>query len=408
MGFVEPTKFSWVTDSPSGARTKKPSRGTKWKARYSDPGGKDRRRTFDRKIDAEKFLERIGTEMQTGDWIDPKASKTRFDDWAEVWWKTTVKLAPSTRRGYERMLRLYLEPRFGGRKINSIEWLEVELLGTSLLELGLSPKTTRETLSVLSLIMKTAMRARVIRENPAAGHTMPTKRQRKQVLTMPEIDRLISHVDDRYRPAVWLLVLAGLRTSELCGLRVMDIDWDGNSLTVNEVQMWVKGELVIKGPKTDSGNRTIPLPAWLVSDIAAAMQRRTSATGATILASDRLFTSPTGKPLLDHTIWRIVTRARVAAELPHFRPYDLRHSHASLLIGLGAHPKAISERMGHTEIGVTMNVYGHLFEGAQGQLTQDLDDLLGRSRLEASDQYLQGTRSNFDRAGPTAGSPCAD
>ena len=43
---------------------------------------------------------------------------------------------------------------------------------------------------------------------------------------------------------------------------------------------------------------------------------------------------------------------------------------------LGAHPKAISERMGHTEIGVTMNVYGHLFEGAQGELTQDLDDLL--------------------------------
>jgi integrase len=96
--------------------------------------------------------------------------------------------------------------------------------------------------------------------------------------------------------------------------------------------------------------------------------------------TDRFFTSPTGKPMLDHTIWRIVSRARESAGLPHFRPYDLRHSHASLLINLGAHPKAISERMGRTEIGVTMNVYGHLFEGAQGQLTKDLDDLLERSR----------------------------
>ncbi len=390
MGFVEPTKFSWVTDAESGTRTKKAARGTKWKARYIDPAGRDRRRTFERKIDAEKFLERIGMEMQTSEWIDPRTTKSRFDDWVEIWWKTTVKLAPSTRRGYEKMPRLYVRPKFDGRRINSIEWLEVELFATSLLEQELSAKTVRETLSVLSLIMKTAMRARVIRENPAAGHTMPHRRQRTQILDMPEILSLVAHTDERYRPAIWLLVLAGLRASELCGLRVMDIDWQGHSLTVNEVQMWVKGELVVKGPKTASGVRTIPLPAWLIADISAVINARAESAGIAILATDRLFTSPRGKPMLDHTIWRIVNRARESAGLPHFRPYDLRHSHASLLINLGAHPKAISERMGHTEIGVTMNVYGHLFEGAQGQLTRDLDDLLERSRSEVSGELERG------------------
>ena len=247
--------------------------------------------------------------------------------------------------------------------------------------------------------MKTAMPARVIRENPAAGHTMPSRRQRTQILDMPEIVSLVAHTEERYRPAIWLLVLAGLRASELCGLRVMDIDWEGNTLTVNEVQMWVKGELVVKGPKTASGVRTIPLPAWLIADISAVMNVRAASAGIAILATDRLFTSPTGKPMLDHTIWRIVNRAQESAGLPRFRPYDLRHSHASLLINLGAHPKDSSERMGHTEIGVTMNVYGHLFEGAQGQLTQDLDDLLERSRAEISgeprtlDDWLQGLRA---------------
>ena len=301
MGFVEPTKFTWATDAKSGTRAKKAARGSKWKARYTDPSGRDRRRTFERKIDAEKFLERIGTEMQTSEWIDPKTTKSRFDDWVEVWWKTTVKLAPSTRRGYEKMLRLYLRPKFDGRKINSIEWLEVELFAASLLEKELSAKTVRETLSVLSLIMKTAMRARVIRENPAAGHTMPSRRQRTQILDMPEIVSLVAHTEERYRPAIWLLVLAGLRASELCGLRVMDIDWEGNTLTVNEVQMWVKGELVVKGPKTASGVRTIPLPAWLIADISAVMNVRAASAGIAILATDRLFTSPTGKPMLDHT-----------------------------------------------------------------------------------------------------------
>jgi integrase len=382
MGFVEPTKFSWVNDANSGTRTKKPARGTKWKARYTDPAGRDRRRTFERKMDAEKFLERVGTEMQTSEWIDPKTTKSRFDDWVDVWWKTTVKLAPSTRRGYEKMLRLYLRPKFDGRKISSIEWLEVELFATALLENELSAKTVRETLSVLSLIMKTAMRARVIRENPASGHTMPSRRKQTQILAMPEIVRLVAHTEVRYRPAIWLLVLAGLRASELCGLRVMDIDWQANTLTVNEVQMWVKGELVVKGPKTASGVRTIPLPAWLVADISTVINARAESAGIAILATDRLFTSPTGKPMLDHTIWRIVNRAQESAGLPRFRPYDLRHSHASLLINLGAHPKAISERMGHTEIGVTMDVYGHLFKGAQGQLTQDLEDLIERSRAE--------------------------
>lgn len=380
MGFVEPTKFSWVIDTATGRRVKKGARDARWKARYTDPAGKDRSRTFPRKADAEKFLERIGTDMQKGDWIDPRADKSRFDDWVEIWWKTTIKLAPSTRRGYDKILRNHLRPRFGGRKINSIDWVEVELYATALLEAGLSPKSVRETLSVLAQIMKTAVKARVIRENPAAGHSMPTHRKRTTVLTMRQVDLLAEHTDDRYRCAIWLLALAGLRPSELCGLRVMDIDFDQHTISVNEVQMWVEGELVVKGPKTASGLRTIPLPDWLMTDLKRRIAMTARALHRKLEPGDRVFVSPEGKAMLDHTLWRIVSRAADHAGLPRVRPYDLRHSHASLLIDLGAHPKAISERMGHTEIGVTMNVYGHLYEGKQRELTADLDNLLGRTR----------------------------
>jgi len=76
-------------------------------------------------------------------------------------------------------------------------------------------------------------------------------------------------------------------------------------------------------------------------------------------------------------------RTREDAEcaiLTDVRPYDLRHAHATLLIDLDAHPKAISERRGHSEIGVTMNVYCHLFQDKQEQLTNDLDALVERTR----------------------------
>lgn len=262
---------------------------------------------------------------------------------------------------------------------------------SSLVERGLSPKTCRDAVSVLSPIMKMAQRAKVIRENPASGHGIPDRRRRAPVLTTEQVHQLVDAADPRYASAIWLLVLAGLRPSELCGLRACDIDWPRRTLTVNETQMWVKGEHVVKGPKTESGVHTIPLPEWLVEQLAASLSARVEASGVRPAGTDRMFVSPTGKPMYDHTLWRIVHKAQVAADLPRFRPYDLRHTHASLLIDLDAHPKAIRERMGHSEIGVTMNVYGHLFQDKQEKLTNELDGLVERTRRP--DRPLRRRRS---------------
>ena len=192
MGFVEPTKFKWVIDPASGRRVKKGTRDAKWKARYTDPSGRDRSAPSPASSTPRSSSSVSARRCRRASGSTRRANKSRFEDWVDVWWKTTVKLAPSTRRGYDKMLRVHLYPQFRGRRITSIDWVEVELFATSMLERGLSPKTVRETLSVLSLIMKTAMRARAIRENPAAGHSMPTHRQRTPVLTMEQVDRLVA------------------------------------------------------------------------------------------------------------------------------------------------------------------------------------------------------------------------
>lgn len=83
---------------------------------------------------------------------------------------------------------------------------------------------------------------------------------------------LVDHTDERYQPVIWLLVLAGLRSSELCDLRPCDVDWEHHTITINEVQMQVRGELVVKGPKTNSGVRTIPLPEWLIDDLRSVIE----------------------------------------------------------------------------------------------------------------------------------------
>ena len=94
-------------------------------------------------------------------------------------------------------------------------------------------------------------------------------------------------------------MLAGLRSSELCGLRPCDVDWERHTITINEVQMQVRGELVVKGPKTNSGVRTIPLADWLIADLRAGLEKRSVLDPQAI---DRIFTTITGKPLADHTL----------------------------------------------------------------------------------------------------------
>jgi len=102
MGFVEATKFTLVTNRTTGVTTKRISRDTKWKARYRDPKGRARSKTFDRKYDAEKFLARVDTDIQRDEWVDPQRRRAGFDEWADAWFATTARLSASTRRGYEK------------------------------------------------------------------------------------------------------------------------------------------------------------------------------------------------------------------------------------------------------------------------------------------------------------------
>ena len=86
--------------------------------------------------------------MRAGEWVDPERKRSPFAEWSALWLLTTARLSPSTRRGYDRMVRLYIDPTFGSRPIGSITWMDIELFINKLTEDGLSPKTVRHIVSV--------------------------------------------------------------------------------------------------------------------------------------------------------------------------------------------------------------------------------------------------------------------
>ncbi|HET9077183.1 MAG TPA: N-terminal phage integrase SAM-like domain-containing protein, partial [Acidimicrobiales bacterium] len=131
-----------------------------------------RSRTFTRKLDAERFLERSGTEMQRGEWIDPSVRRTSFNEWANAWWPTTSKLRPNTRRGYWLLLQNHVLPYFGSCQLGAIDYLDVERFIADKLRDGHGAKQVREMVTVISLIMQCAIRTNARRDNPAMGHLL--------------------------------------------------------------------------------------------------------------------------------------------------------------------------------------------------------------------------------------------
>jgi integrase len=356
--------------------------------------GRSRSKTFDRKIDAERFVAGTTTDMARGDWVDPRSARIRVDELADSWWATTVKLAPTTRRGYWQLLENHVRPYFGTRMQGTIVWSDVELFIAKKLGDGHNPKRVRDMVSIVSAVMKTAVRSGLRRDNPAADHSIPVRRPkigRAAILTMAEVHRLVDHTRDPYKPAVWMLGLLGLRPAELCGLRVGAVDFPRANVHITETLNVVHGygdakRTLVQGPtKSTAGDRVLPMPAWLRDDLAAMLGCRDTADRD---PSAPLFLAVKGAGRLEVPVLRdhVIRPALVAAGLPEsFRTYDLRHTHASLLIEQGANPLEVAQRMGHTDASITLRVYGHIFEGAQTRLTEKLDALRESTAASAGD-----------------------
>ncbi|MGO8825326.1 MAG: tyrosine-type recombinase/integrase [Acidimicrobiales bacterium] len=294
--------------------------------------------------------------------------------------------APDHSAGLWGVLNHRVLPVFGRRRLGDISYLDIEMFIADLLDEGLSPKYVRECVSVVSLIMKLAVKANLRLDNPAAGHSVPMQKRRLHegdVLTMEQVHRLIAEVTGPYRPAVWLIVLAGLRPAELCGVRVRDLDMSTRILHVSQTVLPLHGfdtegfQLVTGSPKTSAGDRRIPIPDWLCDEIASVLELRAERRGTPTEPDELIFQTRYGNPInRDKFRENVIRPALRSAGLPEsFRIYDLRHSHASLLIEFGANLLALAQRMGHSDPAITLRVYGHLFEGTQEELSRQLDGL---------------------------------
>ena len=339
-------------------------------ARYVDPTGRERSKSFTRRADAQKYLTEIEAAKLRGAWVDPAHSRTLFGDWHSEWWATTVNLRPKTRTRNEMVFRLYVLPRFGAVPLDAITQREVRAWVTSLTVRGLAPATVHKAYQLFAKTMTAAVDGGMLGQTPCRGVPLPNvEHEEMRYLNPAEIACLAEAIRPGYQPLVFLGAYGGLRIGELAGLRRSRVDLDAGTVDVAETVVEVEGRLLFGPPKTRAGRRRIGLPRRVVDELALHMRAPGRPT-------DPVFRSPAGGPprvtAFRNRIWRPAT---LAAGLPGLRIHDLRHTAVALWIAAGASPKEIAVRAGHTSTSFVLDRYGHLFPESDATLRDRLDEL---------------------------------
>ncbi len=350
----------------NGSIQYRPDRPRPWRARYSGLDGRQQSKSFDRKVDAERWLRGELASIDRGLWVNPAAGAVDFAEWADRW-LYGLDLKPSTRANYQSNLRSRVLPRFGPVPIARITPAEVRAWMADLRANGLSASSIRQARQVVHAALEVAVVDGLLARNPVDPVKAPPVRPRRQLLlTESQLAVLAQGAEDR-QPTMGSLVLllgwSGLRWGEAVALRGERVDADRRRIRVTEAVAEVGGRLEWGTPKTHE-SRTVLVPRFVIEALPV------------VGSEDLVFTAPKGGPLRTTNFRRDVWKpACQTAGMPEgLLVHDLRDTAASLMIASGASIKAVQRALGHASAKMTLDTYGSLFE-------DDLEDLV--DRLEA-------------------------
>lgn len=354
----------------------------RYRARYQGPDRKWRSRTFDRRIDAQRWLSNELVKLDRGEWVDPRAGRALFESVAERWMAGRAALRETTRSRDRSYLNSLVLSHLGDKPIGSVEPSDLEAWVADLVADGKAPATVQKAWQIASGVFRLAVRDRLIALSPARDVRLPKiERTEPTPLTVEQVMRLADAIDSRYRALVLVGAFGGLRIGELAGLQLGDFDPLRTLVRVRRTASDVRGRVIVGPPKTAKSIRTVVLPRTITDQLVGHVAQLDE-TDPEIW----LFPAPEGGPIR-RTAWtrRVWKPALMAADLDQdLGTHTLRRSQVALLIAQGEHPKVIADRLGHTSVRTVLDVYGHLYDGADEAAAERLEAQLSASRGAAT------------------------
>ena len=351
-------------------------RGLRYRARWRDPDGSEKSKTFDRKSDADRFASKVEHDVNVGGYIDPHAGRITVREYGQQWRVSQLQHAASTARDVEGALRVHLYPALGDRPIGSVRPSDVQGWVAGLTK-TLGPATVTKTYSFLATMMKAAVRDGLIAKTPCVDIHLPKIAKKRVVpLTIEQVAKLLEEVPEQYRPLIHFFAGTGVRAREGFGVTLDRVDFLRRHVTIDRQLATRNGEAAWKAPKTASSVRTVPLDDGVLEALSRHLEANPRTGGL-------IFTTPDGKAL-DVTraygggpkVGWFRKAARAAGLSDEITLHDLRHFYASLLIRNGANVKLVQARLGHKSATETLDTYGHLWPDADEQTRNILNEAL--------------------------------
>ena len=352
-------------------------RRNRWVIDFYDNKGKRRWKTLPQcstKTDAKRILREIEDKIDKGVYI-PQKNLPLFPAVADMWLKAKrPNIRHSTYKQYKGHLNNHLKPFFESRRINRINYDEVEKFISHCFSREMKIQTMKKILVNLGAIMTYAVRKRYVDYNPVRDVAKPKGQSEHKadnglnILAPNDILALTDAASDtKHKTLFMAAVTTGLRQGELLGLKWTDIDWFNSQIHVNRTYNHFR----FYEPKTKTSKRRVDVPPQMIKQF----QEWKLACPTNDL--DLVFPNENGTPMSSLNMYtRKFIPALKKAGVKSIRFHDLRHTYASLLIDQNENIKYIQNQLGHASIKLTLDTYGHLIKDVNKEAANRLGEAI--------------------------------
>jgi integrase len=347
---------------------------------------------FRTRKEAEKAFAEARDEIRRGDFVKPtKATVAGFlvDEWLPA---IAASIRPGTHDHYSTMVDSYVVPRIGSRQLGALTAGQLNAFYAALLvdgrrqtgpsrPPGLSPKTVRHVHTLLHKAFSDAVRWGTLSRNPADRAEPPRPRTPEmKVWDVAQLRTFLGQVENNRLGPVWLLIATtGMRRGEVVGLRWADVDLDAARVSIVQTHVLVNRKVIVSEPKTLKGRRSVALDPATVGALRQLRRRQLEerlAQGAFWTDSGLLAVHEDGTSINPRLFSSWFAQHARAAGLPPIRLHDLRHSYATAALAAGIPAKIVSERLGHSNIAITLDTYSHVLPNMQEKAAEQVAQLI--------------------------------
>lgn len=358
--------FGSVRKLPSG----------RWQARYRDGSGSQvaAPTTFATKGDANRFLATMEADLVRGQYLDPRAARLTLREWATEWLDRPGKKPASIAR--DRQALDVFMPMLGGLPLSAITPSHLQAAVDARARSATASTVIRDV-APLRALLSAAVDADLLARSPARRIALPKSVPPERHALAPDaLAELVAEMPPNYKVLVLTAGVLGLRWGESVGLRVRDIDFVRNTVTVAQVIEELAGHLrVVSEPKSRAALRTVTTPTFLLDALAWHLKEYRAESGGDLDAL--VFVGPRGGVLRRRFGERVLRPAAARAGLDGLTFHALRHAAVSALVDEGVHPRVMAARAGHGTARLTLELYAHVSDSADREAAAALQERFG-------------------------------